>query len=54
MWIEIAVVVMALAAVALVAVLAPMLMQLRKAAEESERLLRRMNEDLPEIGRAHV
>jgi len=51
MVIEIAVGVMAAAAVALVAVLAPMLMQLRKTAEESERLLRRMNEDLPVLFR---
>ena len=47
MFIEIAVGVMALAAVVLVAFLVPVLMQLRKTAEESERLLRRMNEDLP-------
>ncbi len=51
MFIEIAVGVMALAAVVLVAVLAPVLMQLRKTAEESERLLRRMNEDLPVLFR---
>jgi len=51
MLIEIAVGVMAAAAVALVVVLAPMVMQLRKTAEESERLLRRMNEDLPVLFR---
>lgn len=51
MFIEIAAGVMALAAVVLVAVLVPMLMQLRKTAEESERLLRRMNEDLPVLFR---
>jgi uncharacterized protein YoxC len=51
MLIEIAVVVVALAAVALVSFLVPMLVQLRKTAEESERLLRRMNEDLPVLFR---
>jgi len=51
MFIEIAAGVMALAVVVLVAVLVPMLMQLRKTAEESERLLRRMNEDLPVLFR---
>ena len=51
MFIEIAVGIVALAAVVLVAVLVPMLMQLRKTAEESERLLRRMNEDLPVLFR---
>ena len=47
MFMQIAVGIVALAAVVLVAVLVPMLMQLRKTAEEAERLLRRMNEDLP-------
>jgi len=47
MFIEIAVGIMALAAVVLVAFLVPVLMQLRRTAEESERLLWRMNEDLP-------
>lgn len=47
MFIEIAVGIMALAAVVLVAFLVPVLIQLRKTADESERLLRRMNEDLP-------
>ena len=51
MFIEIAVGIMALAAVVLVAVLVPMLIQLRKTAEESERLLRRMNEDMPVLFR---
>ncbi len=47
MVIEIAVGVMAAAAVVLVAFLVPVLIQLRKTAEESERVLQRMNEDLP-------
>jgi uncharacterized protein YoxC len=47
MFIEIAVGIIALAAVVLVAFLVPVLIQLRKTADESERLLRRMNEDLP-------
>jgi len=47
MLIEIAVGVVALAAVVLLAFLVPMLIQLRKTAEETERLLRRLNEDLP-------
>jgi len=47
MLIEIAVGVMAAAAVVLVAFLVPVLIQLRKTAEESERVLQRMNEDLP-------
>ncbi len=47
MLIEIAVGVMAAAAVVLVAFLVPVLTQLRKTAEESERVLQRMNEDLP-------
>ena len=47
MLMEIAVGIVALAAVALVVLLAPMLIQLRKTAEESARLLQRMNEDLP-------
>src|SRR5437899_10440143 len=47
MVIEIAVGVIAVAAVVLVAFLVPVLIRLRKTAEESERLLRRMNEDLP-------
>jgi len=51
MFIEIAVGIVALAAVVLVAVLVPMLIQLRKTAEESERLLRRMNEDMPVLFR---
>jgi len=51
MFIEIAVGIMALAAVVLVAFLVPVLMQLRKTAEESERLLRRMNEDMPVLFR---
>mgnify|MGYP001595141939 FL=1 len=51
MFIEIAVGIMALAAVVLLAVLVPMLIQLRKTAEESERLLRRMNEDMPVLFR---
>ncbi|MBI3809211.1 MAG: DUF948 domain-containing protein [Nitrospirae bacterium] len=51
MFIEIAVGIMALSAVVLLAVLVPMLMQLRKTAEESERLLRRMNEDMPVLFR---
>ncbi len=51
MFIEIAVGVMALAAVVLVAFLAPVLIQLRKTAEESERLLRCMNEDMPVLFR---
>lgn len=51
MFIEIAAGVMALAAVVLVAALVPMLVQLRRTAEESERLLRRMNEDMPVLFR---
>lgn len=51
MFIEIAAGIVAVAAVVLVAVLVPMLVQLRKTAEESERLLRRMNEDLPVLFR---
>jgi uncharacterized protein YoxC len=47
MLMEIAVGIVAAAAVALVVLLAPMLIQLRKTAEESARLLQRMNEDLP-------
>jgi uncharacterized protein YoxC len=47
MFIEIAVGIMALAAVVLVAFLVPVLIQFRKTADEAERLLRRMNEDLP-------
>src|SRR5438445_4937326 len=47
MVIEIAVGVVAVAAVVLVAFLVPVLIRLRKTAEESERLLRQMNEDLP-------
>jgi len=44
---QIAVLVMAVAAVVLVAFLIPTWIQLRKTAEEAERLLRRMNEELP-------
>ena len=51
MFMQIAAGIVALAAVVLVAVLVPMLMQLRKTAEESERLLRRMNEDMPVLFR---
>src|SRR3989442_8689340 len=47
MVIEIAVGVMAAAAVVLVAFLVPVLIQLCKTAEESERVLQRMNQDLP-------
>ena len=47
MIIEIAIGVIAAAAVVLVAFLVPVLIRLRKTAEESERLLRQMNEDLP-------
>jgi len=47
MVIEIAVGVIAVAAVVLVAFLVPVLIQLRKTTEESTRLLRRMAEDLP-------
>src|SRR6266849_11220662 len=47
MIIEIAAGIVAVAAVVLVAFLVPLLIRLRKTAEESERLLRRMNEDLP-------
>ena len=47
MFIEIAVVVMAVAAVVLVAFLVPLWIQVRRTAQEAERLLRRMNEDLP-------
>jgi len=47
MIIEIAVSVMAGAAIVLVAFFVPVLIRLRRTAEESERLLRRMNEDLP-------
>lgn len=51
MLMQIAAGIVALAAVVLVAVLVPMLVQLRKTAEESERLLRRMNDDLPVLFR---
>jgi uncharacterized protein YoxC len=44
---EIAVGVIAVAAVVLVAFLVPVLIQLRKTTEESTRLLRRINEELP-------
>ena len=47
MIIEIAVGVIAVAAVVLVAFLVPVLIRLRRTAEESERLFRRTNEDLP-------
>jgi len=47
MIIEIAVSVMAVAAIVLVAFFVPVLIRLRRTAEESERLLRRMHEDLP-------
>jgi len=47
MVIEIAVGVIAAAAVVMVAFLVPVLTQLRKTAEESERVLQRMNQDLP-------
>lgn len=51
MVIDLAVGVMALAVVALVAFLIPMFIQVRKTAEETERLLQRMNEDLPVLFR---
>ena len=51
MFIEIAVGIVALAAVVLLAFLVPMLVQLRRTAEETERLLRHMNEDLPVLFR---
>ena len=51
MVIDLAVGVMALAVVALVAFLIPMFIQVRKMAQESERLLRRMNEDMPVLFR---
>jgi len=47
MVIEIAVGVIAAAAVVLVVFLVPVLTQLRKTTEESERVLQRMNQDLP-------
>jgi uncharacterized protein YoxC len=47
MFLEIAVGVIAGAAVVLVAFLVPVLIQLRKTTQESTHLLRRMNEDLP-------
>ena len=47
MLIEIAVGVMAAAAVVLVAFLVPVLIQLRKTTQASTHLLRQMNEDLP-------
>ena len=47
MIIEIAVSVMAGAAIVLVAFFVPVLIRLRRTAEESERLFRRMHEDLP-------
>ena len=47
MIIEIAVGVMAVAAIVLVAFFVPVLIRLRRTAEESERLFRRMHEDLP-------
>jgi len=51
MVIDLAVGVMAVAVVALVAFLIPMFIQVRKTAEETERLLQRMNEDLPVLFR---
>ncbi len=47
MFMEIAAGIVALAAVVLVVFLVPVLIRLRRTADESERLLRRMNEDLP-------
>jgi uncharacterized protein YoxC len=47
MIIEIAAGIVAVAAVVFVAFLVPMLIQFRKTAEESTRMLQRMNEDLP-------
>ena len=47
MIIEIAIGVIAAAAVVLVAFLVPVLIRLRKTAGESERVLQQMNEDLP-------
>ena len=47
MVIEIAVGVVAVVAVVLVAFLVPVLIRLRRTAEELERLLQQMNEDLP-------
>lgn len=51
MVIDLAVGVMAVAVVALVAFLIPMFIQVRKTAEETERLLQRMNEELPVLFR---
>ena len=47
MIIEIEVGVIAVAAVVLVSVLVPLLIQLRKTVEESERLIQKLNYDLP-------
>ena len=49
MLIQIAAAVVAVAAVVLVAFLVPMLIQFRKTADEAERLLRRMNEEVPAL-----
>lgn len=51
MFIEIAVGIVALAVVVLAVFLVQMLIQVRRTAEETERLLRRMNEDLPVLFR---
>ena len=49
MIIEIEIGIIALAAIVLVAFVVPVLIQLRKAVEESERLLKRLNYDLPSL-----
>lgn len=49
MVIQIAGAIIALAAVVLVAYLVPVLIQVRRTAEESERLLRGINEELPDL-----
>ena len=49
MVIQIAVLVMAVAVAVLVAYIVPLLIQIRRTAQESERLFRRINDDLPDL-----
>jgi uncharacterized protein YoxC len=51
MFFEIAVGIVVLVAVVSVAFIVPVLLQLRKTAQEAERLFRRLNEDLPVLFR---
>ena len=49
MVIQIPVLVMAVAVAVLVAYIVPLLIQIRRTAQESERLFRRINDDLPDL-----